>query len=105
VAFFDIFPSTKGQTLVIPKQHYASDLFLIEDGAFYQRYLLATKAVVDLLKKGLGVHRVAMVMEGLSVPHLHLKLYPLYPDVRFSIDSGEKADEEALKALQAQVLE
>ncbi|MDR2415201.1 MAG: HIT domain-containing protein [Candidatus Peribacteria bacterium] len=103
IAFFDLFPSTKGQTLVIPKQHYESDLFLVEEGAFYQRYLLATKEVVDLLKKGLGVSRVAMVMEGLAVPHLHLKLYPLYEGVPLCIDGGEKADFEELGKLQMQV--
>jgi histidine triad (HIT) family protein len=103
IAFFDLFPSAKGQALVIPKKHYESDLFLIEEGAFYQRYLLATKEVVDLLKKGLGVSRVALVMEGLAVPHLHLKLYPLYEGIPFSIKEGEKADFEELGKLQMQV--
>jgi diadenosine tetraphosphate (Ap4A) HIT family hydrolase len=104
LAFFDIFPSTKGQTLVIPKKHYASDLFLIEDGAFYQRYFLATKQVVDLLKKGLGVSRVTLMMEGLEVAHLHLKLYPVYEGITLSTQEGEKADFEVLGALQTQVV-
>ena len=78
LAFLDIFPNTKGQTLVIPKKHYESDLFLIDDGELYKNYLLATTEVVNLLKKGLGVHRVAMVMEGMGVNHLHFKLYPLH---------------------------
>ncbi|MDR0650147.1 MAG: HIT domain-containing protein [Candidatus Peribacteria bacterium] len=104
IALFDLFPSAKGQTLVMPKKHYESDLFLIKEGAFYQRYLLATKEVVDLLKKGLGVARVVMVMEGLGVPHLHLKLYPLYEGVRLSIDGGEKADFEELGNLQMQII-
>ncbi|MDR0282495.1 MAG: hypothetical protein LBI53_04245 [Candidatus Peribacteria bacterium] len=51
--------------MVIPKKHYDSDLFLIEDLKLYQEYLLATQEVTKLLKKGLGVHRVAMVMEGM----------------------------------------
>jgi diadenosine tetraphosphate (Ap4A) HIT family hydrolase len=88
---------------VIPKQHYASDLFLIEEEEFYQRYLLATKKVVNMLKKGLGVDRVVMMMEGLAVPHLHLKLYPLYEGIPLSIDSGEKADFEELGKLQMQL--
>ncbi len=63
MAFLDIFPNCKGQALVIPKKHYESDLFLIEDPKFYQEYLLAAQEVVKLLKKGLGVHRVGMVAE------------------------------------------
>ena len=104
LAFFDIFPNTKGQTLVIPKKHYDSDLFLIEEKDFYEKYLQATQEVVNLLKKGLGVHRVAMVMEGLAVPHLHLKLYPLYEGIPMSVEAGEKADMEELGALQTQVV-
>jgi diadenosine tetraphosphate (Ap4A) HIT family hydrolase len=53
IAFLDIFPNTKGQTLLIPKKHYESDLFLIEDGTFYEQYFLAAKEVVDMLKKSL----------------------------------------------------
>jgi diadenosine tetraphosphate (Ap4A) HIT family hydrolase len=63
MAFFDIFPNTKGQTIVIPKKHYDSDLFLIDDGKFYKDYLLAVTEVVNLLKRGLGVKRVSLVME------------------------------------------
>jgi diadenosine tetraphosphate (Ap4A) HIT family hydrolase len=31
MAFLDLFPNTKGQSLVIPKKHYESDLFLVDD--------------------------------------------------------------------------
>lgn len=122
VAFLDIFPNTKGQTLLIPKQHYESDLFLIEDGAFYGQYLLAAKEVVDMLKKSLWVHRVAMVMEGMGVNHLHLKLYPLHwlekeweeilskeekyfdhYEWYLSTQMGPKGDMEELGALQVQI--
>jgi diadenosine tetraphosphate (Ap4A) HIT family hydrolase len=122
MAFFDLFPNTKGQTLVIPKQHYDSDLFEIDEGAFYQNYLLATKEVVEILKKGLNVQRVAMVMEGMGVDHLHIKLYPLYGlgekweeiwakeekyfetyEGYVSTQQGPKADFEVLGALQMQI--
>ena len=103
MAFLDINPTCKGQTLVIPKKHYESDLFLIEDGKFYQDYLLATQGVVNLLKKGLGVHRVAMVAEWLEVPHLHLRLYPLYEGIPMSVENWEQADMEELGALQVQI--
>ncbi|MDD2537146.1 MAG: HIT domain-containing protein [Candidatus Absconditabacteria bacterium] len=105
LAFLDIAPNTKGQTLLIPKKHYDSDLFVL-DTEIYEPLLSATKEVVELLKKGLAVPRVAMVLEGLEVPHLHVKLYPLYADrteVGFSTASGPQADMEELGALQVQI--
>jgi hypothetical protein len=45
---------------------------------------------VNLLKKGLGVHRVAMVMEGLGVNHLHIKLYPVFEGVEESTGLSTK---------------
>ncbi|MDR0860904.1 MAG: HIT domain-containing protein [Candidatus Peribacteria bacterium] len=122
IAFLDLFPNTKGQTLVIPKKHYVSDLFLIEEKGFYENYLEATREVVNLLKKGLGVHRVAMVMEGMGVNHLHIKLYPLHGlgqewketnpkettwfdqyEGYVSTQMGEKADFEVLGNVQMQI--
>ena len=41
LAFLDIMPNCKWQTLVIPKQHYDSDLFLIHDEKFYWRLMSA----------------------------------------------------------------
>jgi len=78
LAFLDINPNVKWQTLVIPKEHYDSDLFQINDADFYKRLMSAAKDVVDMLKKSLKVQRVWMIMEGMGVNHLHLKLYPMY---------------------------
>ncbi len=76
-AFLDLSPNCIWQTLIIPKKHYDSDLFLVNDKEFYGRYLAAAQEVVELLKKGLGVVRVWMIMEGMWVNHLHIKLYPM----------------------------
>ena len=38
----------------------------------------AAKEVSKTLEKGLQVKRVAMVMEGMGVNHVHIKLYPLH---------------------------
>ena len=78
LAFLDIMPNVKWQTLIIPKQHYDSDLFKIDDEKFYGRLMAATKEVIDMLKKSLKVERVWMIMEWMWVNHLHLKLYPMY---------------------------
>ncbi len=78
MAFLDIMPNVKWQTLLIPKKHYDSDLFEIDDEEFYWRLMTATKEVIDMLKKSLKVQRVWMIMEWMWVNHLHLKLYPMH---------------------------
>ena len=77
IAILDIRPNTKGMTLVIPKKHFGSDAFLMPDED-YKELMLAAKKVALVLKKGLNVHWIAMVVEGLGVNHVHIKLYPLY---------------------------
>ena len=78
LAFLDIMPNVKWQTLLIPKKHFDSDLFLINDEGFYWRLMSATKEVTDMLKKSLKVERVWMIMEWMGVNHLHIKLYPMW---------------------------
>ncbi|MCX6824240.1 MAG: HIT domain-containing protein [candidate division SR1 bacterium] len=75
IALLDAFPACKGQTLVLPKRHYDPDIFLMENNVYVQ-FMLATKEVVSLLKHGLGVDKIGLVVEGLQVPHAHIKLYP-----------------------------
>ena len=66
-----------GQTLVLPKRHYDSDIFQMPVSV-YHRFMLAIRQVVKLLNKKLEVNRTAIVMEGMGVNHAHAKLYPLY---------------------------
>lgn len=77
LAFLDINPNSRGMTLVIPKQHFDSYIFDMDDKE-YCGLFLASKKVVKLLEKGLEVKRIALVMEGMGVNHAHIKLYPLY---------------------------
>ena len=77
LAILDVFPNTEGMTLVLPKKHYDSYIFDDSD-KFCQDIILASKKVAKILEKGLKVHRVAMVMEGMGVNHAHIKLYPLH---------------------------
>ena len=77
LAILDIMPNTKGMTLVITKKHYDSYAFDMPN-RIYSRLMLASKKVAKILEKGLGVSRVAMVMEGMEVNHVHIKLYPLH---------------------------
>ena len=42
--------------------------------SFYQ----GAKKVARMLEKAFGVSRVALVMEGMGINHVHIKLYPLH---------------------------
>ncbi len=76
-AFLDIFPSVRGQALVIPKVHTSSYVFEMPEVA-YSRLLLAARSVGRLIDHKLGALRTCMVMEGMEIDHAHIKLYPIY---------------------------
>lgn len=78
IAILDLYPNCKGQTLLISKQHYDSDLFATQNKELYKNVILATDEVIQLLKKKLNVQRVGMIVEGMGVNHLHIKLYPMH---------------------------
>ena len=100
LAILDIFPNRKWMTLVLPKEHYDSDVFEIDD-EMLGKYILAVKKVTKLLKKWLWVKKVWIVMEWEQINHAHFRLYPFYDDWGFhwSIWSGEKADIDELQKL------
>ncbi|MEK6890361.1 MAG: HIT domain-containing protein [Nanoarchaeota archaeon] len=77
LAILDGFPNTKGQTLVMPKKHFDSYIFDMSS-KMYLEFMSRAREVSKLLEKSLGVHRVALIMEGMGVNHAHLKLYPLH---------------------------
>ncbi len=77
IAILDIFPSVKGQTLVIPKNHVGSNVFSLEKKA-YLDLMEATQRVAQLMDLKLRTIRTCMVMEGMEVDHAHIKLYPIY---------------------------
>ncbi len=77
LAILDLFPNTKGQTLLFPKKRYESDIENMPEDV-YQRFFLAAKKVETVLKKWLGVNRVGLIVEWLGVNHAHIKLYPMH---------------------------
>ena len=77
VAILDINPNVKGMTLVLSKEHHDSYLFDLPDKDYIE-FMIVTRKVARILEKGLGVMRVAMVMEGMGINHAHIKLYPLH---------------------------
>ncbi len=77
-AFLSIYPNTEALTLVIPKEHYESDVFSLPS-AVRASLLDASEATVNLIKAAYpDVGRVGIVFEGFGVNHIHAKLYPLH---------------------------
>lgn len=75
LAFLDIFPLTKGHTLVIPKKEvdYLFDL----DDATYTGLMIFAKKVALGIKKAIPCNRLSMQVIGLEVPHAHIHLIPI----------------------------
>lgn len=78
LAFLSIFPNTEGFTVVIPKKHYGSYAFEVEDEVL-SGLILAAKRVARLLDERLDdVGRTGLIFEGFGVDHLHAKLFPMH---------------------------
>jgi|SRR3989344_363939 len=78
IAFLSIFPNTKGFTVVIPKKHYPSYAFDLDDNVLAD-LMLAVKEVAKLLDSKLeDVGRTGMMFEGFGVDHIHAKLFPMH---------------------------
>ena len=74
-AFLDIFPVTKGHTLVIPKKE-VDYLFDLDDETYAGLQLFAKKVAAGI-KKAIPCEKVGLLVLGLEVPHAHIHLAPL----------------------------
>lgn len=77
MAFLTPFPNTPGFTVVVPKVNQSDYLFNLNSKQ-YQGLLEAAKSVANILEKAFDVTRVAMIVEGTGVAHVHVKLLPLH---------------------------
>jgi histidine triad (HIT) family protein len=75
LAFLDIFPVSKGHTLVIPKKE-VDYLFDLDDELYTGLQIFAKKVAVGL-KKAIPCQKVAVLVLGLEVPHAHIHLIPM----------------------------
>ncbi|RKG38858.1 HIT family protein [Acinetobacter rongchengensis] len=78
MAFLTIFPNTLGATVVIPKQHYSSYAFDLDDDVLSDLVLYSKKVAKKLDSFFDDVGRTAMVFEGFGVDHVHAKLFPMH---------------------------
>ena len=92
MAFLTPFPNTPGFTVVIPKKNVGDYLFSL-DASDYEGLLNASKTVAKKLEKAFGTPRVAMIVEGTGVAHVHVKLIPLHGDLAGRTDVWSKHTE------------
>lgn len=78
IAFLSIYPNTLGTTVVIPKEHYASYAFDLDDQILSQLICYAKKVALKLDDYFDDVGRTALVLEGFGVDHVHAKLFPMH---------------------------
>ena len=97
LAFMDAFPSLEGQVLVVPKKHVENYLDMDEEE--FKELLAVSRKIARRMKEVLKPVVVALVIEGMDVPHVHVKLYPLQKGEYLGIKLGKKASDEQLKSL------
>ena len=74
LAFLDIFPVTEGMTLVIPKIHISN--WWEMDDTLLTHTMTTAKRVAVALRSVYPKSRIGVQIEGLDVPHAHIKLIP-----------------------------
>jgi len=74
IAFLDIKPLTKGNTLVIPKKHHK----WVYDIENFGDYFEVAKKVGLATKKAFGAEWISFLTLGLEVFHAHIRVIPRY---------------------------
>ena len=93
-AFLDINPLVKGHTLVIPRREV--DYIFDMDDAEIAEFQVFAKRVALAVGKAFPCKKVAQVVLGLEVPHVHIHLIPMQSegDVDFRRPKLKLSEEE-----------
>jgi histidine triad (HIT) family protein len=103
LAFLDVFPTTKGHTLVIPKQQidYIFDL----NDELYLGLMAFAKKVALAVEKAVPCKRVGVAVVGLEVPHTHVHLIPLNKMADMNFANKQQFSKEEMEAVAAKIRE
>ncbi len=99
-AFMDIHPIQPGHVLVVTKTQIPNFYELTDDD--YQALMTTVKKVAERLKREFpDKKRIAAIIEGLDVDHVHVKLFPINTgeELRTLPDEDAKTDHGALAEL------
>lgn len=98
IAILDIFPISKGMSVVLPKKHLSSYI-LEHDKNITDGLMDAMKQVAKILDNKLpGIIRTVFIIEGLEIDHLHAKLVPYYKGNSLR-DASKKAGDVELRKI------
>lgn len=100
LAFLDIHPVQFGHVLVVPKRQ-VEDFYDLSDKEYQALMATVQKVARKLHQHFPNKKRIAMVVEGLDVPHAHVKLFPIdtADDLRHIPDMSEDPDHKVLSVL------
>jgi len=93
--FLDIFPRTKGHTMLIPKKHFR----WVYDVPNFSEYWQAVLKITQAMKTSLNPSFVTYVTHGLEVPHAHIHIMPRYDDEVEYVPEIKKISAEELKVI------
>lgn len=104
IVILDKFPAVKGQSLVIPKEEieYVFDL----ENELYLHLFAIAKKIAKASDKALDAKRTCLVVEGMEVPHVHIKIYPLQDlskGLGEQLPTGKEATDEELALVATQI--
>lgn len=85
IAFLDIYPVSRGHTLVAPREHYET-IFEVPDDVLC-KLIVVTKRVANAIRKALKPDGVRIVQNnggaaGQVIFHLHFHVIPFYEGVQ-----------------------
>lgn len=101
LAFLDIFPVSKGHTLVIPKKHFRW-VYDVPNFSEYWNFALHT---TKLIQKGLCPKWIQYITHGL-LPHAHIHIIPRFEPIEIAPsvppeNTNKLASEDELKRISA----
>ncbi len=106
LAFLDLFPSTEGHTLVIPKRHY-ENLFEADEETLPEVHLLARRVAramrQALAPDGMMALQLNGAAAGQTVFHYHTHLIPRRAGSELRIHGREQAEPAQLAALAVRI--
>lgn len=98
LAFLDISPLQKGHTLVIPK--IETDYIFNLDKTTFIALQLFSRTVAIALQKAVPCQRIASMVIGLEVPHVHIHLIPIQSEKDMLLSNARfKLSHEEMEAI------
>lgn len=103
LSFLDKFPVTKAQALVIPKRHI-DYVFDVPEEDYSDMFSIAKK-VAKAIDKALSTKRTWLLIQGMDVPHAHIKILPIYEGIYLNLSEqrGKEASDQELKEIAEQI--